>query len=580
MSQIPTYRLASLLISACWLTITSVIAQTKAEKIDALLRQYVANRQFNGTILVADKGKVLIKKGYGMANMEWNIANTPTTKFRLGSITKQFTAMLIMQLVEQGKLKLDGKVTEYLPDYPKATGAKVTIHHLLTHTSGIPSYTDFPGFFETMSRDPYTPDAFVKKFSGLPLEFEPGSKFSYDNSGYFLLGAIIEKITGKPYADVLQENIFTPLGMKDTGYDLASPVIAKRASGYEKRSGGYVNAPYLDMTIPYAAGSMYSTVEDLYRWDQALYTDKLLSDSAKETLFTPFRDHYAYGWEVANVTIGQLKDSVQLVEHGGGINGFNTLISRIPADKRLVLLLNNTGNAPLSTLRNNIFRILYNQPVESPKKPIAELLRKSVLTESADVSRQKFTIWKGGKAYNLDEQEMNMVGYELLRDGKLPEALTVFTLNAESFPNSYNVYDSRGEAHMKLGDKAAAIRDYKKSVELNPRNTNGFGKLKELGQVVNIPEAAVVAVDTATLQSYVGNYQLAPTFTIAITRDGEQLYGQATGQSRFALFAESKTRFYLKIVDAQVTFVSNGKGEVDQLILHQNGRDQPGKRVR
>ena len=299
--------------------------------------------------------------------MEWNIPNTASTKFRLGSITKQFTSMLIMQLVEQGKLKLNGKITDYLPDYPKATGSKITIHHLLTHTSGIPSYTSFPKFFETMSRDPYTPDAFVKKFSGLPLEFEPGSTFSYDNSGYFLLGVIIEKITGKPYAEVLKETILTPLAMNDTGYDLAEPILSKRASGYEKRSEGYVNAPYLDMSIPYAAGSLYSTVEDLYRWDQALYTDKLLADSvSKATMFTPFLNHYAYGWGVSNMMVGQLKDSLLLIEHGGGINGFNTLISRIPADKRLVVLLNNTGGAPLNTIRKNIVNILYNQPVEIP----------------------------------------------------------------------------------------------------------------------------------------------------------------------------------------------------------------------
>lgn len=580
MHRLTTLRPALLLTYLFWLTISTTFAQTKAEKIDALVRQYVANRQFNGSVLVGDKGKVILKKGYGMANMEWNIANTPTTKFRLGSITKQFTSMLIMQLVEQDKLKVDGKITDYLPDYPKATGSKVTIHHLLTHTSGIPSYTNFPGFFETMSRDPYTPEAFVKKFSGLPLEFEPGSKFSYDNSGYFLLGVIIEKVTGKPYADVLQENILTPLDMNDTGYDLAGPLIAKRAAGYEKRGTGYANAPYLDMSIPYAAGSLYSTVEDLYRWDQALYTDKLLSEKAKETMFTPYLSHYAYGWSIANIAVGQQKDSLLLIEHGGGINGFNTLISRVPTDNRFVVLLNNTGGAPLNAIRKNILNILYNQPVEAPKKPIADLLRKSVLSEPAEASRQKFTIWKGGKAYDLNENEMNGVGYELMAEGKLPEALTVFTLNAESFPASYNVYDSRGELYMKMGDKAAAIRDYKKSVELNPRDTGGFAKLKELGEDVEVPKDVVVAVDSATLQTYVGNYQLAPAFSIAVTRDGDHLYGQATGQSRFELFPESKTKFYLKVVDAQVTFVRTDKGDVEQLILHQNGQDMPGKRVR
>lgn len=482
MNPFTTPRLIGLFSVTYWLTISLAQAQTKAEKIDALIRQYVANRQFNGAVLVADRGKVIMKKGYGLANMEWNVANTPATKFRIGSITKQFTAMLIMQLVEQGKLKLEGKIIDYLPDYPKAAGKKITIHHLLTHTSGLPSYTNFPDFFETMSRDPYTPEALVKKFSGLPLEFEPGSKFSYDNSGYFLLGVIIEKITGKSYAQVLKETILTPLSMNDTGYDLPETILTKRASGYEKRSEGYVNAPYLDMSLPYASGSMYSTIEDLHRWDQALYTDKLLADSTlKARMFTPFRDHYAYGWNVMNVAVGQLKDSLLVNEHGGGINGFHTMISRIPADKRLIVLLNNTSSAPLDAIRKSILNILYNQPVEPFRKSIAELLKKIVLTESAEVARQKFKIWRGGKAYNLDEGEMNQVGYELMRDDKLSEALTVFTLNAEAFPNSADVYDSRGEAYMKLGDKTAAIEDYKKSVMLNPKNTNGFAKLKELG---------------------------------------------------------------------------------------------------
>jgi CubicO group peptidase (beta-lactamase class C family) len=298
-NRIPLILLAFCLISP------SVWAQKKADQIDALVQQYVANGQFNGTVLVAEKGQVIFKKGYGMANREWGIANTPDVKFRLGSITKQFTSMLIMQLVEAGKLKLDGKITDYLPDYPKATGNRVTLHHLLTHTSGIPSYTNFADFFSQTSRNPYTPTEFIKKFSDLPLEFDPGTRFAYNNSGYFLLGAIIEKVTGKSYAEVLQENILTPLNMQDTGYDLWSPVLAKRATGYDKQGGRYVNAPYLDMSLPYAAGSMYSTVEDLYKWDQALYTDKLLPAKAKATMYTPFLDNYAYGWGVAKEKIGQ-----------------------------------------------------------------------------------------------------------------------------------------------------------------------------------------------------------------------------------------------------------------------------------
>ncbi|MVM41416.1 serine hydrolase [Spirosoma sp. HMF3257] len=580
MNNTPVRNRFYLAIIAVLLAVSATFAQDKAAKIDALLQQYVANRQFNGTVLVAEHGKVIFKKGYGMANMEWNIPNAPDTKFRLGSITKQFTSMLIMQLVEKGKLKLNGKVTDYLPDYPKATGDKITVHHLLTHTAGIPNYTNFPKFFETVSRDPYTPNAFIKQFADMPLEFEPGSKFSYSNSGYFLLGVLIEKVTGKPYADVLKESILTPLQLKDTGYDLFGPILPKRATGYEKRGGSYVNAPYLDMSIPYAAGSLYSTVEDLYRWDQALYTDKLLPSSAKATLFTPFLDGYAYGWGVRNSKIGNLNDSLQVIEHSGGINGFNTIISRLPKDKQLVVLLNNTGGAPLGAIRKNILNILYNQPVEAPKKLISDLLRQSVLTEPMAKSREKFNAWKADKAYSLSEDDINGLGYELMGAGKLPESINVFTLNVEAFPKSYNVYDSRGEAYMAAGNKAAAIQDYKKSVELNPRNTNGFDKLKELGEKVEAPKETTVAVDAATLESYVGNYELAPSFSIVITRDGDKLFGQATGQPKFELFAESKTKFYLKVVDAQVTFETNDKGEVTQLILHQNGQNMPGKRVR
>ena len=183
------------------------VAKTKAAQIDEVMTLANKYRLFNGSVLVAEDGKVIYKKGLGLANMEWNIPNTPETKFRLGSITKQFTATLIMQLVEQGKVKLDGKISDYLPDYRKDVGDKVTVHQLLNHTSGIPSYTGLPGFFQDVSRNPYTVGAFVKKYASNDLEFEPGSKFSYNNSGYYLHGAIVEKVTGKSYEQVLKEKI-------------------------------------------------------------------------------------------------------------------------------------------------------------------------------------------------------------------------------------------------------------------------------------------------------------------------------------------------------------------------------------
>src|SRR5688572_10931976 len=340
-------------------------AQDKAKQIDELMRRYVDNGQFNGTVLVTDNGKLVFKKGYGLANMEWNIPNEPDHKFRLASLTKQFTAMLIMQLVEQGKLRLDGKITDYLADYPKAAGDKITLHHLLTHTSGIPNYSDLPDY-RTFERNRYKPADLIKKFSELPLTFEPGSAFAYSNSGYILLGAIVEKVTGKPYEKVLQENIFTPLQMHNTGYDVSYKVLPKRASGYQRWNLVYQNASYMDMSIPYAAGALYSTAEDLALWDQALYTDKLLSASSKAILFTPYKNGYAYGWGVGKMQVGQLKDSIEMMQHMGAINGFNSSLIRIPKNKQLVVLLDNTGSFNLGAIQNNILKILYSQPFDLP----------------------------------------------------------------------------------------------------------------------------------------------------------------------------------------------------------------------
>ncbi len=242
----------------------SGFAQNKANKIDELMTLYHEYGQFNGSVLVADHGKVIFKKGYGLANMEWNIPNESDTKFRIGSITKQFTAMLIMQLVEEGKVKLNDKITDYLPEYRKDTGDKVTIHHLLTHTSGIPNYTGLPGFWQDSTRNHYTLDYMVKNFCSGDLEFEPGTIFKYSNSGYYLLGVIIEKVTGKRFKEVLQERILEPLKMNNTGIDKHDVILEKRSSGYNKDISGFVNSEYIFMQNAYAAGAMYSTVEDLY----------------------------------------------------------------------------------------------------------------------------------------------------------------------------------------------------------------------------------------------------------------------------------------------------------------------------
>jgi CubicO group peptidase (beta-lactamase class C family) len=476
----PLFLLIVCLTLIC--TFQPVFAQSKSEKIDNLMKIYSEYRQFNGSMLVAENGNVILKKGYGLANMEWGIPNQPDTKFRLGSITKQFTSMLIMQLVQLGKIKLDGKITDYLPDYPRKTGDRISIHHLLTHTSGIPGYTEFTNFHRDMALNTYTPDVFVKMFADSTLLFEPGTQWSYSNSGYFLLGAIIEKVTGKPYEQVLGENIFKPLGMESTGYDHSQTIITKRAAGYEKRRRNYVNAGYLDMSVPYSAGSLYSTVEDLYLWDQALYTDKLISADNKAKMFTPFLNNYAYGWGITRAPLGSTSENVPTIQHGGGINGFNTLICRVPGEKHLIVLLNNTGDAPLNSLMKSILGILYDKPFNPPKKSVADELFATILEKwiAPALEFYREIREKHSDEYSLVESEMNVIGYEFLNQKKYDEAVAVLKLNVEAFPKSSNVYDSLGEAYMMKGERELAIKNYEKSLELDPRNTNAVAKLKIL----------------------------------------------------------------------------------------------------
>ena len=459
--------------------------QTKIDKLDKLVATYAEYGQFNGSILVAEKGKIIYKKGFGLANMEWNIPNRADTKHRLGSITKQFTSMLIMQLVQQNKLKLNVPISTYLPDYPKPNGDLITIHHLLSHTSGTPNFTSFPNYGELMSES-YRPAGLVKLFADSVLRFKPGEKFEYSNSGYILLGLIIEKVTGKSYEQVLKENILTPLKMNNTGYDHGGTVIKNRSSGYERNGLGYVNATYIDMSVPFAAGALYSTVEDLYLWDQALYANQLLRKENGDLLFGKHISiggsaYYGYGWVTSEIPVGRTQEKVHVISHSGGINGFGTLITRIPSDKSLIVLLDNTGGGHLQQITTAITGILYDKPYDFPKRSIANSLFEIVSKKGITDGQSFYKKVKNAGDYYLNEQEMNEAGYQLLRSGKTKEAAFVFKLNIDAFPGSFNAYDSYGEVLLALGDKTKAIENYKRSVELNPNNTNGINVLKDLG---------------------------------------------------------------------------------------------------
>jgi CubicO group peptidase (beta-lactamase class C family) len=342
-------------VIALLLAATPSFAQDTA-RMEQVIQSYVKNRTFMGTVLVARGSDVILDKGYGSANLEWDVPNAPTTKFRLGSITKQFTAASILLLEERGTLKVEDPITKYIPDAAPEWG-RITIYNLLTHTSGIPNFTSLPEY-STLKTANTPVEKTIASFKAKPLDFGPGEKMSYSNSGYLVLGYVIEKVTGASYGKFVLDNLFTPLGMKDSGYDSNTAVIGRRASGYAPGAGGLVNAGYVHMSIPHAAGALYSTTEDLLKWEQALFAGKLVSAASLERMTTPFKNDYAFGLTV------RTDKGRKVIAHNGGIDGFNTSMAYYPETKTVVIVLANVNGPAADTLGAQLGAIAHGDPVK------------------------------------------------------------------------------------------------------------------------------------------------------------------------------------------------------------------------
>lgn len=345
-------------------------------KVDEYMKSAVEVERFSGSILIARDGQPIVSKSYGMANVELGVPNTPTTVFRLASLTKQFTATAIMMLQEQGKLNVNDPIGKYLADCPE-TWRTITIRHLLTMTSGIPGVSALE--LGPLRGLPVPWDQWLDATKRKPLDFAPGENFKYANSGYTLLGFIIERVTGKSYGEFLQENIFTPLGMKQSGYEDPLRIIKNRATGYRQLPGDPItNVPYAEVIRLYAAGGIYSTTEDLLLWDRALSTNKLLSQRSLDEMFTPYKEMlpgkgYAYGWWTSR------KFGRREIAHGGNLAGFITYIARFPSDRVTVIVLSNNGRGSSGKISNVLSAIVFGAPYEIPKERKAIPVSPSVL---------------------------------------------------------------------------------------------------------------------------------------------------------------------------------------------------------
>jgi CubicO group peptidase (beta-lactamase class C family) len=334
-------------------------AQAEAAKIDEYLNAAVRAEAFSGAVLVARRGGFVWAKGYGMADYENRVPNTSKTKFRIGSLTKQFTAAAVLLLQERGKLSVEDSVCKHVEPCPEAW-QPVRIHHLLSHTSGVPNFTSFPDYLKTMG-NPSPPAETVKRFRDLPLEFAPGEGWKYSNSGYVLLGHVVERASGQSYEAFLAENVFKPLKMESTGYEGPRPDAKERAKGYAFTAGDPPRpAAHIDMTLPHAAGALYSTVEDLHKWSESLDAERVLRKSSLEAMFKPVRNDYAYGWGVGRAGT-RLRHS-----HAGGINGFASYIARFPDDGLTVIVLANNEAAPSGRVARDLSAIALGERYEVP----------------------------------------------------------------------------------------------------------------------------------------------------------------------------------------------------------------------
>lgn len=559
----PSHRVGFLTTSAvCLLLLASTAAPgvpqaaaTPTIAIDTLLKGAFPSDRPGAAVIVVKDGRTLFRKAYGMADLELGVPLQPDMVFRLGSITKQFTAAAILMLAEEGKLSLQDPIEKHLAGYP-TQGHVITIEHLLTHTSGIQSYTDMPGWMTSRIQSPMTVTELIDGFKKEPMQFAPGERWAYNNSGYILLGAIVEKASGKTYEAFVKERIFQPLGMTASYYDRTEPIIPKRAPGYTREGDQPRNARYLSMTQPYAAGSLASTVDDLARWDGSQYTETLLKKASLERAWTPYvlKDGkptgYGYGWGVSKLR------GRRAISHGGGIFGFSTYAVRLPDERVYVAVLCNSDS-----------------PSADPgyvAKKIAALAVGDPFAEPAAITLDPKVLERYAGVYRIDETSTRTVTVE---NGRLytqrsggerlevrPGSETDFFYD-KSLTRLRFVPDASGRATEML-----FFPDGADEPERAPR-------------VADAPAARTAAkVDPALYDAYVGDYELAPGFVLTVTREGDRLMTQATGQQKVEVFPSSETEFFLRVVDAQITFVRGPEGEVDQLVLHQGGRDMPAKR--
>lgn len=522
------------------------------QELETYINALIEKENFHGSILVAQGGKLLINSGYGLADFSQNTLNKPGTRFAIGSVSKQFTAMAIMQLVEKNLISLDDKVSKYIPKMPHAD--LITIKNLLTHTSGLENFTNVNGFF-LINSEKTTPKDMLDLIKDLPLEYTPGDGFKYSNTNYLVLGMIVEKITDMSLENYLDKNIFTPLNMTNTGTAYGESNNIHDATAY----AGYLDVvPIDDSTLlkkAFGAGNLYSTVEDLYRWDRALNTEKIVKKETLAKIFTEYIDvtddvNYGLGWMIEQTEKGKE------IYHGGNTLGFTSNIARYIDEDLTVIVLTNNGYYDVEAVTEDLSSIVLHKEYKMPVGLV------EVKLENYDIYDKyigKYSFMQGSFI------EITRVENKLYAQatGQGP---------FEIFPRAIDDFFARiADINIKFVEIDGIVDMF---------IFNQLGLEMECYKTEPEDEKKVVEIDTAIYKDYIGEYELAPGTILTITQVEKNIFAQVTGQENFQIYPMSNTEYFYKVIDATITFNKDEKGKVVNLVLKQMGQEIPAKKIK
>lgn len=480
-------------LAVSFLFYNNATAQATAIKIDRLIQQYFDYGEFNGSVLVCESGNVIFNKGFGYANFEQKIPNTPATKFYIGSITKAFTDLMMLQMAEKGMINLDAKISAYLPEYPKPNADSVTIYNLMTHTSGIPDYDGDPRIDVDWSKH-YSHNEMLALFDSLPLLFSLGTKFSYTNSGAYICGVILEKLTGKSYAELLKQNILAPLQMINTGYTESNALVDKFATGYDLSALKPIAQNTLNASAAFSAFGMYSTAEDMQKWNEALNTEKLLSKKYMNIYFKVYKSNWACDWIVLQNPFHNISDTTIVTMRAGTFGRFECMDLRFVKENCSIVLMGNTRFSRMEEIAKNISAILFNKPYTLPKQSLQKIFVEIADKKGfANASNEILYKAKDTGKYYISASEFLHIGFSYKYEKKdLKSAIQLFELIEKFFPATFNAYDSEvfpdssniygilGETYVEDGQNDKAIASFKKAIVLNPDDTHAADLLNSL----------------------------------------------------------------------------------------------------